>query len=211
MEAPRAKQASPCSTSISSKKSFPSTRWTFTTSLHFFDHTAHNYVHAVCDDLDMKFVGSFSADMYDLLEKEERKRLLLFAEDFFRAIENNAPTSKSYAPVTWRDFDYAPGDAVAADKIDAGKNKVLIVTDSQDHHPNLAGMVERFRASFSGETETINLHDLDIKGSCLGCIHCGYDNQCVYQDKDDYVAFYNAKVKTADVLILAGTIQDKRR
>lgn len=70
-------------------------------------------------------------------------------------------------------------------------------------------MIERFKASFSGEIETINLRDLDIKGSCLGCVQCGYDNQCVYQDKDEYIDFYNAKIKATDILILAGMIQDR--
>src|SRR5664279_5729189 len=38
------------------------------TSIHFFDHTAHNYIHAICDDLGMRFVESFSPDMVDLLK-----------------------------------------------------------------------------------------------------------------------------------------------
>ena len=37
------------------------------TSIHFFDHTAHNYIHGICDDLEMRFVVSFTADMHDLL------------------------------------------------------------------------------------------------------------------------------------------------
>jgi hypothetical protein len=28
---------------------------TLSTSIHFYDHTAHNYMHAVCDDLNMKY------------------------------------------------------------------------------------------------------------------------------------------------------------
>ena len=40
-----------------------------TTSIHFFDHTAHNYMRAICEDLDMKFVGLFSAEMFDLLRE----------------------------------------------------------------------------------------------------------------------------------------------
>ncbi|MCK4527657.1 NAD(P)H-dependent oxidoreductase, partial [candidate division WOR-3 bacterium] len=40
-----------------------------TTSIHFFDHTAHNYMNAICDDLDMKYVGGFSAYMDDLLKE----------------------------------------------------------------------------------------------------------------------------------------------
>jgi NAD(P)H-dependent FMN reductase len=29
------------------------------TSIHFFDHSAHNYIHAICDDLQMKYVGAY--------------------------------------------------------------------------------------------------------------------------------------------------------
>ncbi|MFA5416622.1 MAG: NAD(P)H-dependent oxidoreductase, partial [Methanoregula sp.] len=35
------------------------------TSIHFFDQIAHNYVHAVCDDLGMRYCGFYSADMMD--------------------------------------------------------------------------------------------------------------------------------------------------
>ena len=178
-----------------------------TTSIHFFDHTAHNYVHAVCDDLNMRFVGSFSADMGDLRNAAERERLGLFAGMFFEAIENKAPTPKSYMPVARRDDDYLSGEA--RDMVDAGGKKVVVVTDVQDHQGNLVRMVERFKASFSSEVEVINLHELDIKGSCLGCIQCGYDNQCVYEGKDEYIDFYNMKLKTADILVFAGTIKDR--
>jgi hypothetical protein len=49
------------------------------TSVHYFDHTAHNYINAICDDLDMRYVGAFSAYMYDLMEEKKRKNLILFA------------------------------------------------------------------------------------------------------------------------------------
>jgi multimeric flavodoxin WrbA len=178
-----------------------------TTSIHFFDHTAHNYIHAVCDDLNMKYVGSYSADMDDLRKAAERERLDLFAGKFFKAIENKAPTSRSYLPVALRNFDYLPGEVRNTE--DAGGKKVVVVTDSQEHQVNLVQMVEKFKTSFSSEIELINLYALDIKGSCLGCIQCGYDNQCIYKDKDAYIDFYNTKVKTADILVFAGTIQDR--
>ena len=177
------------------------------TSIHFFDHTAHNYMHAVCDDLKMRYTGSFSADMYDLMKTKERKRLRLFAENFFDTIGNKTPTLKSYMPLTWRNFDYNPGDV--KNKADVGNKKILIVADIESHHKNLVKMIEKFKVSFSAEIETINLRDLHIKGSCLGCIHCGYDNQCVYEGKDDYIDFYNKKVKAADILVWAGTIKDR--
>jgi len=41
------------------------------TSVHFFDHTAHNYIHGICDDLQMHYAGGYSAAMYDLMKKPE--------------------------------------------------------------------------------------------------------------------------------------------
>ena len=178
-----------------------------TTSIHFFDHTAHNYMNAVCDDLNMRYIGSFSADMYDLLKAKEKVRLRLFAEIFFDTIGKNILTAKSYMPLIWRDFDYTPGNVPS--KTDVGSEKILIVTDALNQQRNLVRMIDRFKASFSTKIETINLCELRIKGSCLGCIQCGYDNQCVYEGKDDYIDFYNSKVKTADILVWAGAIKDR--
>jgi multimeric flavodoxin WrbA len=177
------------------------------TSIHFFDHTAHNYINAICDDLDMRYVGSFSADMYDLLKAKEQDRLGRFAEHFFGAIESNIPTSKNFMPVVHKKFCYTPGKV--GNKIDVGSKKVLILTDSTDSGTNLGRMVQRFRDSFSSDVEVVNLNSVDIRGGCLGCIKCGYDNTCVYQDKDGYVEFFNTKVKAADALVFAGTIKDR--
>ena len=54
------------------------------TSIHFFDHTAHNYIHAICDDLEMRFVDSFSPDMHDLLKEEGRQQLARFGQQFLK-------------------------------------------------------------------------------------------------------------------------------
>jgi multimeric flavodoxin WrbA len=178
-----------------------------TTSIHFFDHTAHNYMNAICDDLNMKFIGSFSADMYDLVKETERQRLTLFAEDFFQAIENKIVTSKTYTPLIYSNFEYIPSDP--KEKIDIGSKKVTVITDSDDINTNLGKMIDRFKKSFSNEIEVINLNNLDIKGGCLGCCQCGLDNICIYQDQDEYIEFYNSKVKAPDILIFAGNIEDR--
>jgi multimeric flavodoxin WrbA len=179
-----------------------------TTSIHFFDHTAHNYMNAICDDLNMRYIGSFSADMYDLKIPEEKKRLCLFAETFFSSIQSNTNTLTNYTPLIWQDFDYSPND-VTTSKLDPGRKNVLIVTDAENQQENLIRMIDRFKESFATVIETINLNDLDIKGSCQGCINCGYDNTCIYEGKDDYVDFYNKKIKTADILVFAGAIKDR--
>lgn len=178
-----------------------------TTSIHFFDHTAHNYMHAICDDLDMKVVGSFSAEMYDLLKGENREKLRLFAEAFFRAIEESSPSSKVYPPVTWGGVIYAPG--LMESKVEGGRKKILLVIDSGNRQGNLIRMVEQFRKAFSRDTEMIDLQQVDMKGGCLGCLQCGYDYTCAYTGKDEFIDFFNTKLKTADIVVFAGEIKDR--
>jgi multimeric flavodoxin WrbA len=178
-----------------------------TTSIHFFDHTAHNYLRAICDDLDMKFAGSFSADMYDLLKENSREQLVLFGQEFFRAIERRARPSKAFPPVTHHAFDYLPGPAPA--KLDAGSRKIVLIADEATDAPNLQRMIERFRDSFAQEIQTVYLSGVDIKGGCLGCIRCGYDNTCTYEGKDGFIDFFNQTVRPADMLVFAGAIRDR--
>jgi len=229
------------------------------TSIHFFDHTAHNYMNAICDDLDMKYLGYFSAAMYDLMSRKGREKWLLFASEFFEGIQNRVPTAKKYAPLFYRPLDYIPGPP--AQKVNIQGKKVLILSDLKEPNTNLGRMIERFKNSFvedvhpvrksltsqwsdlhdafslmpaqkklnssptsssietwshTGQAEglsngvkVINLHQIDIKGGCLGCIQCGYDYQCSYGNQDEFVQFYKDNVKTADILLFAGTIQDR--
>jgi len=177
------------------------------TSIHFFDHTAHNYMNAICDDLDMKYLGYYSAAMYDLMSRKGREKWTLFASEFFEGIQNRVPTAKKYSPLLYHPLDYVPGSP--GQKVSIQGKKVLILSDLKEPNTNLGRMIERFRNSFIEEVKVINLHQIDIKGGCLGCIQCGYDYQCSYGSQDEFVQFYKDQVKTADILILAGTIQDR--
>lgn len=177
------------------------------TSIHFYDHTAHNYIHAICDDLDMRYVDFLSADMQDLLKEEGRATLCVFGAHFLDAIKAQQLTTRVYPPVTTREFDYTPGPVGAT--VDLGERRLSIITDAEPHQANLIHMVERFAAAFTGDVEITNLRDLDIKGGCLGCMHCGYDNECVYEDKDDFITFYERSVKGADLLVFAGAVRDR--
>jgi hypothetical protein len=93
--------------------------------------------------------------------------------------------------------------------VDASGKKIVIITDAKESHHNLKQMVERVAAHFTGQAQVINLNTIDIKGGCLGCIRCGYDNTCVYTGKDGFIEFYNSQLKTADILIFAGAIHDR--
>ena len=182
------------------------------TSIHFYDHTAHNYIHGICDDLDMHYFGRFSAAMHDLLNEKKREKYLKYATLFFDSVEKKLPTSKIYPKIKYQNFEYLPGKLKISGKIDPKGKKVLIVSDIEKGNnisQNLQKMITTFKNSFTDEIEEINLRDLDIKGSCLGCVRCGYNNQCSYVGKDDFIEFYDSKVKKADILIYAGVIKDR--
>ena len=187
------------------------------TSIHYFDHTAHNYIHGICDDLEMRYFGRYSAGMYDIVEDDKRENFLNYAIQFFDSVEKKIPTSKCYPKIIHSNYEYLPGlpgESKIKEKIELSGKRVLIVSDVEKgtkNSSNLQKMIDKFKESFSNSDniEEINLWDLNIIGSCRGCIQCGYDNQCSCIGKDDYIEFYDSKVKKADILIYAGTIKDR--
>jgi multimeric flavodoxin WrbA len=177
------------------------------TSIHFYDHTAHNYMHAVCDDLGMFFIEAFSPAMNDLMEEKGRKQLLQFGHHFINAVQTKTLTQRQYPPLQPQTFRYTPGQAAVPLAVQ-GK-KVVIVHDSQDPHSNLAHMVARAQAAFSAPVQVINLHEIQINASCQGCLRCGSRYECAYEGKDAYIEFYRSTIMTADILVYAGSITDR--
>jgi multimeric flavodoxin WrbA len=177
------------------------------TSVHFFDHTAHNYIHAICDDLQMHYAGAYSAAMYDLMKKPERARWLAFADNFFDAVSRRIPTTRVYPPLPVRNFIYQAGPARTG--VNTAGKRILVMKDGQQKAGNIDAMVQSLAANFCGDVEVVNLNDIDIKGGCLGCCKCGINNVCDYEGKDDFINFYNEKVKKADIIVIAGAIHDR--
>jgi multimeric flavodoxin WrbA len=175
------------------------------TSIHFFDQTAHAYIHAVSDDLDMRYLGFYSAEMRDLLRDEERERLEKFASLLFTATQEKIPVQRENPPLVRPPLKYIPG--TVQNTISTGTKKVVILTDSDGSSPNLTAMTDRLRNVFSGSVETINLHDVSMRGACLGCCQCGYNNTCIYTD--GYADFFTGKLVPADIIIVAGAVHDR--
>lgn len=178
---------------------------TLTTSAHFFDHTAHAYIHQISQDLGMHYVEGFSAAMQDLLKAKKRKQILYFADRFFKAAENGVLTEKRFADVVDFPLPYRPGKVKPSDKF--GGKKVVVLTDAKDSDENLNAMIKVFRQSSPSEVELINLWDMKIKGQCLSCYRCCYDGVCVY--KDDMRSLYEDKLMKADAVVFAGAIKDR--
>ena len=177
-----------------------------TTSIHFFDHTAHQYMREICDDLNMCFCDSFSAGMRDLFKPVERENLLHFFSGFLAAIQRKVPCVKLVNPLETNNPEFIPGEAVVTPFVHS--RSIVIVTDAEETQVNLLRMIDRFAAQFAERPQVVNLRQVEIKGGCLGCIRCGYDNHCAYTGRDEFIDMFN-RLKTADILVFAGAIRDR--
>lgn len=174
------------------------------TSIHFFDHTALNYIHSICDDLRMRYVDYFSADMSDLTKEPVRKSLTVFAHHFFESIDKKISVSRTYRPIENEIQEYLPGEIIAS--IDNKGQKIVVVTDSAAPDSNIGRMAERFRKLT--QADLIDISAIDIKGGCTGCIQCGFDNQCMYKGRDDIESVYG-RIGQYDIIVFAGAIRDR--
>ena len=136
--------------------------------------------------------------MRDLLEEKERIRLDKFASLLFAAVKEGIPVQRANPPITGLTCRISP------DRNRRGRGQehrlwlsLLMMTAG---FPNLTAMMERIRSAFDGPVETINLRALDLRGGCLGCCQCGYNNTCVYTD--GYVDFYTKRLAPADIIVI---------
>jgi multimeric flavodoxin WrbA len=178
---------------------------TITTSIHFFDHLAHNYVQAVSEDLEMRYVEGFSAEMLDIQKQEWREQLLLFFDHFAGSINEKAAVERKYAPISGDINEYVPGELKAP--VSIGDKKIVLVTDAAAGDRNLARMTDVFIKSIDGKIDVVNLNELKIQGGCLGCIKCGYNNVCAY--KDDLRSVYYDRIAGADAVVFAGSLKGR--
>jgi multimeric flavodoxin WrbA/NAD(P)H-dependent FMN reductase len=177
------------------------------TSIHIFDNIANDYMHSICDDLNMKYTGFFPASMDDLTVKAQQKRICFFASDFFETINKKLLIPKITRPLDYAGIEYIPGEV--RDKVDCKDKKILFITDSVTGDGNLEKIIKRLADIFNGQKEIINVNDISISGGCLGCVNCAFDNKCVYKDKDDIEEIYNTKIKDADIIIMGVRIVDR--
>ena len=100
------------------------------TSAHFYDHTAHDYVRGVCSDLGMIYVRGFSAGMDDLLSEAGRHNLEAFARDFFWHASGDGPVEPGLPPVQWTSPVYDPPPAPNMAK--RGDRRIVVVSDADE-------------------------------------------------------------------------------
>ncbi|MBR3507168.1 MAG: NAD(P)H-dependent oxidoreductase [Lachnospiraceae bacterium] len=159
-----------------------------TTSKHFYDVTAHEYVRENAEDMGFTVIRGLSADMEDLLHPKGQKE----ARAFFRH-------------VLWSiKYDRGELSKVTAE-IDQGK-KIAIVADVAEGNEVLPKMIEEFQAASEAEVTVVNIREFPFAGGCLGCFHCAADGTCIYKDRFD--EFLREKIQVADACVYAFTIKD---
>jgi multimeric flavodoxin WrbA len=179
----------------------------FSTSIKFSDHTAHNYIEAICNDLIMHFVGSFSAQMDDFFFPAERKRLELFFGDFLQAIADKRPTVVRFPPLKTATRIYTRGKN--KEKISAMGKRITVIVDGYEPDSNLGKMIDHFLDCFTEKPALVSLSEIKIAGGCKGCVKCGFDNICVFDGADDFRPFFEENVTKADIVIIAGEMKDR--
>ena len=174
-----------------------------TTSKHFYDVTAHQFIQDNCEDLGLQYVRGLSADMDDLLHEKGQKEALAF----FRCVLESMKHGWC-EPVPARVHLTCAETHAEAEKltVSAPKRIVIVADFTNSENDRLQNMCRRLKNRMPCEAEVINIQDFPFAGGCLGCFHCAAGGKCIYKDGfDDYLREH---IQTADALIYAYTIRD---
>ncbi len=158
-----------------------------TTSKHFFDNTAHEFIRENCLDLQMKVINGLTADMNDLITKRGQREAL----DFWRYAKYQ----------TKRYFDRRKKE----DK-KMLVYRVAIISDVVPQDIQLRKRIDEFKEKFTYQTDEINLQELKIDGGCFECLNCSTKGECIY--KDGFQDILRRKVNSADAIVYAFKIQN---
>ena len=176
-----------------------------TSGFHFHDSSAAEYMRGICHDLGMRYVGEFMAEMFDLLRPRQRKNLDDFAHQFLDTLVRGLPTEISCRPIIRPVLNYETGPLPEGEK--DNHRQILLLTDEEGPATNLGRMIDAFTSFMPCRVKVINIARINLKGGCLGCLRCGYDNNCHYND--DMAGLHEKYVAPAEALIFAGTIRDR--
>lgn len=173
-----------------------------TTSKHFYDITAHQYIQDNCQEMGMNFIRGLSADMEDLTTKKGQKQATDFWNHFCWCVEKEYFEPVYVRPVTLA-LHQATVPAHSSVNLDGD---VVIVTDCTPENESLAAMIARFQAVLPKKTRIVNISEYPFKGGCLGCFNCAVDGTCIY--KDGFDTFLREDIQKADAIVYAFTIRD---
>ena len=176
------------------------------TSKHFYDTTAHEFIRENCMDMGLGYIRGLPADMDDLLSKKGQND----AKAFFHHVLWAAKRDNREAPICKSSVSsgqQATVEYITDKNASANSDKrVVIVADYSEEDKALKSMIQRFCQALTYQTEVVNIHDFEFSGGCLGCFKCASTGVCIY--KDGFGNLLRDKIQTADATVYAFKIKD---
>ena len=155
------------------------------TSKHFYDVTAHQFIMDNCKDLGLEYLEGLSADMDDLKSKKGQADAL----HFFQRILFDIAAERGQVPGPFADL-----------------KDVVIVADLAADDEKLKRMIDRFMENCTEEAKLVNIHDFPFKGGCISCFNCASTGKCIY--KDGFQDLLRNEIQAGKAIVLAFTIKD---
>ena len=170
------------------------------TSKHFYDITARDYIRDNCLDLGLRYLTALCADMDDLTTETGRRE----AREFFDRVCRQAEAGLWERPMPRA--PHVPVIATLPEPVEQAPGDVVIVTDCGPEDASLRAMIDRFRAVLPRARREVNIRDYPFQGGCLGCFHCAVDGKCIYTDGFD--RFLREQIQTGEAIVYAFTVRD---
>ncbi|QOR36704.1 NAD(P)H-dependent oxidoreductase [Clostridium sp. 'deep sea'] len=174
------------------------------TSRHFYDHTAYNYLLQICEDFNMNIIPGHISDMEDLKRVEGQKNLATFLKEIELHVNNNFTSSKKYLAVQ-HDINKYQSNNLKEITPKEKTYKITLITDCNEANSNLQQMIDTFIKLMPNSVQVLNLNNVVIKSGCIGCMHCTIEGVCVI--KDDHKEAFNTYVTGSDCVIYATNIK----
>ncbi len=150
------------------------------TSIHFYDHTARNFIRSFCDAAEMRYIDGITAKMDDIFDKKVRSSIREIGASWLQAVEQGISGQNLHTPIET-------------------DTHVAIVMDGSASDEGSLHEVAALLQQKLPKVRIVYLRDLKF-GPCLGCLHCGFDNICVYEGKDDFNTIYRNIITPAEIL-----------
>ncbi|MFA6866010.1 MAG: NAD(P)H-dependent oxidoreductase [Clostridia bacterium] len=173
-----------------------------TTSKHFYDFTAHQFIEDFCLDAGLKYVKGLSADMEDLLNKEGQKDCTEFFDYFMFCVKNDIYKLPMVTSLS-KHKEYSKQVEMCAK---SSKYDIVVLTDCKVNDKSLQDMIADFENTIGNTIRIVNVTEFPFKGGCLGCLKCASSGKCVYNDGFD--EFLRNKVQCADAIVYAFSVSN---
>lgn len=175
----------------------------FLSSNKIMDNFAENYIHQMCDSLEMKFVTTYHSHRDDLFSDDGRANILNFGKQIDFAKKTNIFQEEKYNKYINITRTYSP--PLIKQETPVHSFNIALVTNVFDRSSNLEYMIKAFVRLMPCAVNIINLNDYSFSAGCNNCENCVYLDE--YCDNNLELEFYKKYLDKADAIIFAFDIK----